>query len=120
MPKVKPKWIALSFRCGGPALVMGIHLRVPKTPQFSLGQDTGLLPGPLDVFLDKDLGLLALKCGGAGPLKVRQAGNAAHYFLTARAILDQLGKSFALGPLPWRKEDGMVIVDCSGLPDVEE
>jgi len=118
MPKVKPNWTAFSCRYG-PAPVTGVHLRVPKTPQFSLGEDMGLPPGPLDVFLDKDLGLLALKSGGSGPLKLRQAGNAVHYFLTARAILDQLGKSFALGPLPWRKEDGMVIVDCSGLPDRE-
>lgn len=118
MPKVKPKWERYLGR--GRKRLSGVSLRSPCSATMVFGDDTGVGAGKVEVVIDTEKGLVGVRNGSPGNLTAFPQGEARSVSLMVRGVLLALNKSFLRGPLPWSKEGGMIIVDCSGLPDREE
>ena len=118
MTNVKPNWERYLGR--GRKRLSGVSLRTECSATMVFGDDTGIEAGKVEVLIDTERSLMAVRNGMPGNLSAFLQGDARSVSLMARGVLIALDKSFLHGPLPWRKEDGMVIVDCSGLPNREE
>lgn len=118
MLKVEPKWDR--YEPYAAKRLSGVRLRTEAAPSMAFGLDTGLKVGSVEVLLDVERSLIGLKNAEGGQLTLTSMRRGQAHAMMAVGILNTLRKGYARDPLPWHIEDGMVIVDCSGLPDAEE